>query len=84
MDSAAGKKEIEKKKEWVKAIAPSAVTKKKSWPLIVYRVRVADLPLDAWEKHAKRIVRENTKLHPSLKSEACAGLTEQTERNSQH
>jgi hypothetical protein len=46
MDSAAGKKEMKEKKEWVKAIAPSAETRKKSWPVMVHGVKVADHPLD--------------------------------------
>jgi hypothetical protein len=66
MDSAAGKKEMEEKKEWIKAIAPSAVTRKKTWPIMVHGVRIADLPLDAWEKQVKRLIKENVKLHPSL------------------
>jgi hypothetical protein len=66
MDSAAGKKEMEEKKEWVKAISTSAETRKRSWPIIVHGIKVADHQLDAWEKQAKRIVQENAKLHPSL------------------
>jgi hypothetical protein len=66
MDSAAGKKEMEEKKEWAKAIAPSAETRKKTWPVMVHGVKVADHPLSAWEKHAKHIVKENAKLHPDL------------------
>jgi hypothetical protein len=57
---------MEEKKEWVKAIATSAEARKRSWLVIVHGIKVADHPLDAWEKQAKRIVKENAKLHPSL------------------
>jgi hypothetical protein len=33
---------------------------------MAHGARVTDLPLDAWEKQAKRIIKENTKLHPGL------------------
>jgi hypothetical protein len=44
MDSAAGKIEMEEKREWAKAIASSAETRRKTWPAMVHGVRVTDLP----------------------------------------
>ena len=66
MDSVAGRKEMEEKKEWIKAIALSAIARKETWPVMVHGVKIADLPLDAWEKQAKRLIKENAKLHPDL------------------
>jgi hypothetical protein len=66
MDSAAGKREMEEKKEWAKAIASSAETRKKTWPVMVHGVKITDYPLNECEKQAKRIAKENTKLHPNL------------------
>jgi hypothetical protein len=47
MDSAAGKKEIEKQKSWAKAICPSAVARKRTWPVIVYGVKMENYQLNA-------------------------------------
>jgi hypothetical protein len=67
MDSSAGKKEMETQTGWVKSIAPSAVVRKRTWPVVIHGVSVRDHQLDAWEKHAKRIEKENAKLTPNLK-----------------
>jgi hypothetical protein len=66
MDSIEGRKEIEKQEDWIKAIASSAVTKQRTWPVMAHGIKVADFPLDAWEKQAKRLTKENEKLHPNL------------------
>ena len=47
MDSAAGKKEIEKQKSWAEAICPSAVARKRTWPVIVHGVKMENYKLDA-------------------------------------
>jgi hypothetical protein len=67
IDSPAGKKEMESQKSWAEAIAPSAVVRKRTWPVIVHGVRVKDHQLEAWEKHAKSIVKENAKSVPNLR-----------------
>jgi hypothetical protein len=67
MNSSAGKKEIEKQKSWVELICPSAVVRKRIWPVIVYGIKMENYQLDAWEKHAKSIKKENAKLTPNLK-----------------
>jgi hypothetical protein len=46
MDSPAGKKEMETQKSWAEVIAPSAVMRKRTWPVIVYGVRVKDYQLE--------------------------------------
>ena len=61
IDSSAGKKEIETRTDWAEFIAPSAVVRKRTWPVIVHGVRVRDYQLDAWGKHAKSIEKENTR-----------------------
>jgi hypothetical protein len=66
MDSIEGREEMEKKENWIKAIAPSAVTKQKTWPVMAHGIKVADFPLDAWDKQAKRLIKENEKLHSNL------------------
>jgi hypothetical protein len=33
---------------------------------MVYGTKIADLPLNAWEKQAKHLTKENAKLHPGL------------------
>jgi hypothetical protein len=67
MDSSAGKKELETRTGWAESIAPSAVVRKRTWPVIVHGVRVRDHQLDVWGKHAKRIEKENTRQIPNLK-----------------
>jgi hypothetical protein len=67
MDSTAGKKEMETRTGWAESIAPSAVVRKRTWPVIVHGVKVRDYQLEAWGKHAKRIEKENTKRIPNLK-----------------
>jgi hypothetical protein len=67
MDSAAGKKEMEKQKSWVEAICLSAVARKRTWPVIVHGVKMENYQLDAWEEHAKRIKKENAKLALNLR-----------------
>jgi hypothetical protein len=47
MDNAAGKKEIEKQKSWAEAICPSAITRKQTWPVIVYGVKMENYQLNA-------------------------------------
>jgi hypothetical protein len=46
MDSSAGKKEIKKQKSWVALICPSAVVRKRTWPIIVYGVKMKNYQLD--------------------------------------
>jgi hypothetical protein len=46
MNSAAGKKEIEKQ-SWAGAICSSAVVRKRTWPVIVYGAKIQDYQLDA-------------------------------------
>lgn len=68
MDSAAGKKEMETRTGWAaESIAPSAVVRKRTWPVIVHGVSVRDHQLDAWGKHAKRIEKENARQIPNLR-----------------
>ena len=68
MDSPAGKKEMETQTGWAaEAIAPSAVVRKRTWPVIVHGVSVRDHQLDAWGKHAKRIEKENSSQIPNLR-----------------
>jgi hypothetical protein len=67
MDSPAGKKEMETQKSWAEAIAPSAVIRKRTWPVIIHGVRVKDHQLEVWEKHAKSIMKENAKSVPNLR-----------------
>lgn len=64
MDSPLGKKEMEKQTSWAET---STVVRKRTWPVIVHGVSVQDHQLDAWEKHAKRIEKENAKPVPNLK-----------------
>jgi hypothetical protein len=68
MDSAAEKKEMEKQKSWAEAICPSAVARKRTWPVIVHGVKMKNYQInDAWEKHAKNIEKENAKLALNLR-----------------
>jgi hypothetical protein len=67
IDSAAGKKEIEKHKSWAEAICPSAVARKRTWPVIVHGVKIENYQLNAWEEHTKRIKKENAKLTLNLR-----------------
>jgi hypothetical protein len=67
MDSAAGKKEIEKQKSWAEAIYLSAVARKRTWPVIVHGVKIKNYQLNAWEEHAKSIEKENAKLALNLR-----------------
>jgi hypothetical protein len=53
--------------DWAKRIAPGAVVKKRTWPVLIHGVRVADYPQGAEEEHARRIEKENEKFHPGLK-----------------
>jgi len=66
MDSSAAKKDLEQSTDWVKSIAPGAAVSKRTWPVLVHGVRVADFPPTAWEQHAKRMQDENTRIHPGL------------------
>jgi hypothetical protein len=67
---------MENQKSWVEAICPSAVARKRTWPVIIHGVKVQDYQLDAtkdaakdqrdaWKKHATHIEKENTKLAPN-------------------
>ena len=67
MDSSAGKKEMERQQSWIGAICPSAVARKRTWPVIIHGVKMEKYPLDVWEKHARSIERENIKLSPDLR-----------------
>jgi hypothetical protein len=58
---------METRTDWAESIAPSAVVRKRTWPVIVHGVKVRDYQLDIWGKHAKRIKKENTKRIPNLK-----------------
>jgi hypothetical protein len=42
VDSPAAKKEMESTVDWAKRIAPGAVIKKRTWPVLIYGVRIAD------------------------------------------
>jgi hypothetical protein len=61
------KQEMETTQEWVKSIAPEAVVRIRTWPVMISGVRVEDHPLNAWEAQARSIEKENVRLHPSLK-----------------
>ena len=67
MDSLAGKKELERQQSWIGAICPSAVARKRTWPVIIHGVKMEKYPLDTWEKHARSMERENIKLSPDLR-----------------
>jgi hypothetical protein len=43
------------------------VIKKRTWPVFIHGIRVADYPQKAEKKHARRIKKENEKFHPKLK-----------------
>jgi hypothetical protein len=47
MNSSAGKKEMEKQKSWVASICPSAVARKRTWPVIVHGVKMENYQLNA-------------------------------------
>jgi hypothetical protein len=47
INSSAGKREIEKQKSWVELICPSAVVRKRTWPVIVHGVKMENYQLDA-------------------------------------
>jgi hypothetical protein len=67
VDSLAAKKEMESAVDWANRIAPGAVVKKRTWPVLIHGVRVADYPQGAGEEHARRIEKENEKFHPGLR-----------------
>jgi hypothetical protein len=67
MDNTMTKKKIEIIVNWANRIAPGAVVKKRIWPILIYRVRIADYPQKVKEKHARRIKKENEKFHLGLK-----------------
>jgi hypothetical protein len=50
---------MEETTEWAKRIAPAAVVQKRTWPVLVHGVRVADYPRSAGEKNTRRIETEN-------------------------
>jgi hypothetical protein len=43
------------------------VIKKRTWPVLIHGVRVADYPQRVKEEHARRIKKENEKFHSRLK-----------------
>jgi hypothetical protein len=43
------------------------VVKKRTWPVLIHGIRVADYPQRAEEEHARRIEKKNEKFHPELK-----------------
>ena len=53
------KKALEKDTNWVKKITPSASIRKKTWAVLVYRVRVADYPRSVGDTNTKYIEKEN-------------------------
>ena len=67
MDSSAGKKEMERQQSWIGAICPSAVVRKRTWPVIIHGVKMEKYPLDVWEKYTRSIKKENIKLSPDLR-----------------
>jgi hypothetical protein len=67
VDSTMTKKEMETTVDWANRIAPGAVVKKRTWPVLIHGVRVADYPQGAEEEHARRMEKENEKFHPGLK-----------------
>jgi hypothetical protein len=67
VDSPTAKKEIESATDWAKRILSGAVVKKRTWPILIHRVRVADYPQGVEEEYARRIEKENEKFHPGLK-----------------
>lgn len=47
MDSSAGKKEMEKQQSWIEVICPSAVARKRTWPVIIHGIKMENYTLDA-------------------------------------
>jgi hypothetical protein len=47
MNSAAGKKKMEKQKSWAEVIYLSAVARKRTWPVIVHGVKIKNYQLNA-------------------------------------
>lgn len=66
-DSTAAKRDLETDTTWAKTVTPGATVYKRTWPVLIHGVRVADYPPDAWEEHAKRMEKENARLHPGIK-----------------
>jgi hypothetical protein len=50
VNSPRAKKEMEEATEWVKGIAPAAVVQRRTWPVLVHGVRVADYPRSGFQK----------------------------------
>ena len=65
-DSVAAKQNMERETSWATEIAPGAVVRKRTWPVIIHGVRVADYSLND-EETAKRIEKENARIHPELR-----------------
>jgi hypothetical protein len=61
------KRDMEETQEWAKRIAPAAEVRKRTWPILIHAVRVADYGQNPCEENAKRIQKENERLHPGLK-----------------
>jgi hypothetical protein len=66
VDSPTAKKDLEAETSWVTSITPGAAVHKRTWPVLVHGVRVANYPMAAWEEHAKRMQIENVRTHPGL------------------
>jgi hypothetical protein len=67
--------QLENDEEWVKDINPKARVVKRTWPVIVHGMRVADFQQDAGEAGARRIEEENAKRMPGLKIASTRWLT---------
>ena len=61
------KRALEDNTDWVKEISPEVGVVKKTWPIIIHGMRVADFPRDAFEENTKLLKKENDRLHPGLK-----------------
>ena len=47
VNSSKTKRDLEAETNWVTSIAPGATVHKRTWPVLVYRVRVANYPVTA-------------------------------------
>jgi hypothetical protein len=67
MDSTTAKKDLEADAEWAKTVTPGAIVHQRTWQVLIHGVRVASYSSDTWEEYAKRMEKENIRLHPGLK-----------------
>jgi hypothetical protein len=58
---------MEATSDWAEKIAPGATVRKRTWPVMVHGVRVADYPREAGEENAKRIEKESARFYRGLK-----------------